>query len=76
MVVQIVPVRAQDPAEGVGRIAQLDPDPIQAALEEALKPGRAVHIVTQVRGRLAAGQLPLQLVRGRPDDQVVVVVAG
>ncbi len=72
--VEVVAVGAEDAAELVGGVGDLDLDPGQAALEEGLEEGRAGRGVAG--RRRAPRQRRLQPVLLVAVDQVVVVVAG
>src|ERR1700710_1665101 len=67
-----VAMGAEDVAEAVGRVGDLDLDPGQAALEEFAEEDRA----GREAGPVAGGQLRLQPVLLVAVDEVVVVVAG
>lgn len=69
-------VRAQDGAEGIGGIPQLDLHAVEATLEQPPKPKLLGDLLTETLRRLAGGQLELAHGLGLFGDQVVIVVAG
>lgn len=69
-------MRAQDPAEGVGRIAHFDLDSLQPALEEPAKPTLPRELVLDLSRRTARGQAQVADVLSLLEDQVVIVVSG
>src|SRR6185312_7989099 len=77
--IEVVAVGAEDTGKAVGRVGDLDLDPGQAVLEEALEEGRAGWLLDRGAVRtegFAARQRRLQLVLFVAVDEVVVVVAG